>query len=41
MTLVNGAKQTTKMPVAEIGTWGYGEPGEVWNDNVAVKPVTQ
>ena len=41
VTLMNGAKQGTKMPVAGIGTWGYGEPGEVWNDDVAEKAIGQ
>ena len=41
VTLMNGARQGTKMPVAGIGTWGYGEPGEVWNDDVAEKSIAQ
>ena len=45
--LMNAAKPGTKMPVPGIGTWGYvhetgtGTPGEVWNDTVAVKAVSE
>lgn len=39
--LMNAARPGLKMPVAGIGTWGYGEPGEVWNDDIAEKAVSQ
>ena len=41
VTLMNGAKPGTKMPVTGIGTAGYGNPGEVWNDDVAEKAIGQ
>ena len=47
VTLLNAAKPGIKMPVAGIGTWGYvhtpgtGFPGEVWNDTVAEKAVSE
>ena len=47
VTLMNAAKPGTKMPVSGIGTWGYvhtqgtGKPGEVWNDTVAEKAISQ
>ena len=39
--LMNAAKDGLMMPVAGIGTWGYGIPGEVWNDDIAEKAVGQ
>ena len=45
VTLMNGAKPGSKMPVSGIGTWGYvhqpgtGKPGEVWNDTVATTAI--
>ena len=39
--LMNAAKDGLMMPVAGIGTWGYGLPGEVWNDDIAEKAVGQ
>lgn len=39
--LQNAARPGLKMPVAGIGTWGYGKPGEVWNDDIAEKAVSQ
>ena len=47
VTLMNAAKSGVKMPVAGIGTWGYvhtigtGRPGEVWNDTVAEKAISE
>ena len=47
VTLMNAAKTGMKMPVAGIGTWGYvhsigtGKPGEVWNDTLAEKAVSE
>ena len=37
--LMNAAKDGVMMPVAGIGTWGYGSPGETWNDDVAEKAI--
>lgn len=39
--LHNGAKSGVKMPVMGIGTFGYGSPGEIWNDSVAQKAVSE
>ena len=39
--LMNAAKDGVMMPVAGIGTWGYGSPGETWNDDVAEKAIGQ
>ena len=47
MTLMNAAKAGTKMPVAGIGTWPYvttpgtGVPGEMWNDTIAEKAISE
>ena len=37
--LMNAAKDGVSMPVAGIGTWGYGFPGETWNDDIAEKAI--
>ena len=39
--LMNAAKDGLMMPVAGIGTWGYGWPGETWNDDIAEKAIGQ
>jgi diketogulonate reductase-like aldo/keto reductase len=39
--LANGAKNGVRMPVVGIGTAGYGPPGEIWNDSIADKAVTE
>lgn len=39
--LYNGAKSGVKMPAMGIGTFGYGAPGEIWNDSVAQKAVSE
>ena len=47
VTLMNAAKPGMKMMVPGIGTWGYvhepgtGVPGEVWNDTVAEKAISE
>ena len=47
VTLMNAAKAGTKMPVAGIGTWPYvttpgtGVPGEMWNDTIAEKAISE
>ncbi len=41
VTLMNAAKSGVKMPVVGIGTWSYGRPGEVWNDTVAEKAISE
>ena len=47
VTLMNAAKSGVKMPVAGIGSWSYVHipgtkvPGEVWNDTVAEKAISE
>lgn len=38
--LGNAAVPGLRMPVAGIGTWGYGSPGETWSDAIALKAVS-
>ena len=39
VALSNAAKPGTRMPVYGIGTFGYGPPGEIWNNSVALKAM--